>query len=144
MTNQRAFWDASSILSLCVMPQDSAQAAKLYREHPMTVWWATRVEAASAIQRLLRTGDVKPARAAALSQQITLLQERWSEVQPTHRVRELAIDLLGRYPLRAADALQLAAALIWCRENPHARLLFTNDKQMQAAAAQIGFSVRQV
>ena len=42
------------------------------------------------------------------------LRRRWHEVQPGDDVRDEAERLLTRHPLRAGDALQLSAALIWC------------------------------
>ena len=144
MTAPTAFWDSSAIVPLCVTQTGGAAAEKLFKLHPMAVWWITRVEIISAIQRLVRTGELQPARAAAGERQLALLQNAWREVQPGVRVREIAASLLARHPLCAADSLQLAAALIWCRENPHSRLLFTNDKQMQTAAGLLGFDARQI
>ena len=40
------------------------------------------------------------------------LQDVWTEVEPTHAVREQAGRVLRLHPLRAADALQLGAALV--------------------------------
>jgi hypothetical protein len=45
-------------------------------------------------------------------------------------------------PLEAADAAQLAAALVWCRESPRQRALVCFDERLRAAAAAVGFSVR--
>ena len=49
------------------------------------------------------------------------LRGMWIEVQPTETVRDLAESLVQRHPLRAADATQLAAALIWCKRQPRNR-----------------------
>jgi len=46
------------------------------------------------------------------------MRSRWNEVQPTEEVRERAERLLRIHKLRAADALQLAAALVWCDGAP--------------------------
>jgi hypothetical protein len=46
----------------------------------------------------------------------------WLEIEPTDDVRDFALDVLDRFPLKAADALQLAAALAWCRRRPKGRL----------------------
>ena len=40
----------------------------------------------------------------------------WSEVQPVSLVRERAVRVLALHDLRAADALQLAAALVCAEE----------------------------
>lgn len=44
--------------------------------------------------------------------------------------------------MRAADAAQLAAALVWCRERPKQRPLVCFDERLRAAATAVGFSVR--
>jgi len=53
---------------------------------------------------------------------LTELRRRWIEVhQPTEVLRDLAEMLLQRHPLRAADAMQLSAALIWSKQLPRKR-----------------------
>lgn len=54
----------------------------------------------------------------------------------------LAEDLPDEYAVRAADALQLAAALVWCREKPRRRAVVCFDDQLAKAAAAVGFTVR--
>jgi hypothetical protein len=65
-----------------------------------------------------------------------------ASVPPADAVRELALAQLDRFPLKAGDALQLAAALAWCRQRPRGRLLICNDRQLITAAA--GFEVTSV
>ncbi|MGH9426982.1 MAG: type II toxin-antitoxin system VapC family toxin, partial [Terriglobia bacterium] len=62
-------------------------------------------------------------------------------VLPGERVREDAMNLLWSYPLVAADALQLAAALTWCNHNPQRRHFISFDMRLCDAAAKAGFSV---
>ena len=66
----------------------------------------------------------------------------WSEIHPTDLVRELALILLERFRLRAADALQLAAAMVWCRQKPRNRIFVSNDVKLSGAAIDLGFDVR--
>jgi len=49
--------------------------------------------------------------------------------------------LLGLHPLRAADALHLAAALVACDERPHALPFVTLDERLVDAARREGFAV---
>jgi predicted nucleic acid-binding protein len=46
-----------------------------------------------------------------------------------------------RHPLRAADALQLAAALIWCEEQPHGETFVSLDDRLRGAASKEGFTL---
>jgi predicted nucleic acid-binding protein len=49
--------------------------------------------------------------------------------------------LLELYPLRAADALQLAAALDYFEKSPKGNVFITADQRLADAARQSGFSV---
>jgi hypothetical protein len=108
----------------------------------MVVWWDTPLEARSAFARLVReqqlTADERTRAVARLSQ----LRAAWDEILPTERVRSLAEELPDAHELRAADAAQLAAALVWCRERPKKRVLDCFDERLRTVACAVGFSVR--
>jgi hypothetical protein len=42
--------------------------------------------------------------------------------------------------LKAADSLQLAAALVWCKENPKGKDFVSGDEKLIKAAEVIGFA----
>ena len=63
-------------------------------------------------------------------------------IRPSERVRQRALRLLRVHPLRAADALQLAAALVAASEEPADLELVSSDARLSAAARQEGFVVR--
>jgi predicted nucleic acid-binding protein len=69
------------------------------------------------------------------------LRNRWNEVQPTEEVRERAERLLRIHKLRASDALQLAAALVWCENRPRGRALIGDDGNLCEAARAEGFTI---
>lgn len=52
-----------------------------------------------------------------------------------------AVRLVRRHPLHAADALQLAAALMATGENPEQLDLVSSDDRLSAAARREGFRV---
>jgi hypothetical protein len=72
---------------------------------------------------------------------LAYLRRRWSEVQPSDEVRDEAERLLGIHVLRAADALQLSAALVWCGRKAHGRHFVAGDGDLSRAAEAEGFSV---
>jgi len=78
----------------------------------MWVWWGTRVEAASAMSRRGREGVLTAAQLGRCRGRLEQLSQRWIEVEPSDRLRELALASVGRHDLRAADSFQLAAALV--------------------------------
>ena len=107
------FWDASALLPLCFDEGRSADVDQLVREDPrMTVWWATPVECASAIARRRREGALSAADQDSAFEVLDRLSSAWFEIQPGQLVRSYAFRVLRVHQLRAADALQLAAALV--------------------------------
>jgi hypothetical protein len=137
-----AFWDASAIVPLCCLqPQTKVarQARRLYSQ--VVVWWATRVECNSALRRLERFQELTAKEAQAGILELDRLRLRWTEVAPLEEVRILAEKLLGVHPLRAADALQLAAALIWCNRHPRGRVFISGDEKLLEAAERESFNV---
>jgi len=106
------FWDSSALVALLVTEGDSSRRrSQLAADATLAVWWATPVECESALQRRLRDGVLTPTDARLARERLGDLSASWHEVNPTTVVRTLSQRLLRTHPLRAADALQLAAAL---------------------------------
>jgi predicted nucleic acid-binding protein len=101
----------------------------------------TSVEATSALARLHRQDFLTDAQYHGARERLEILQKGWREIQPSTRLRELAELQLDRHELRAADALQLAAALIWCNQRPRNRPFLCRDAKLQLAASNEGFSL---
>jgi predicted nucleic acid-binding protein len=140
-----AFWDTSAIIPLCCFQPQSSAAMKAARQYnPQIVWWITSVEAVSGFQRLSRDSYLTAEGHQQAVQRLAYLRQRWNEVQPTEEVRNTAERLLAIHPLRAADALQLAAALIWCSRHTQGRHFVGSDGNLCAAAEKEGFTVVRV
>jgi predicted nucleic acid-binding protein len=71
---------------------------------------------------------------------LDLLKEEWHELQATERARGIARRLLRVHPLRAADALQLAAALVGSEGDPTSIEMVTLDERLSEAAQKEGFT----
>ena len=114
------FWDSSAIIPLCVKETTSEIVHGIAEnDQDIIVWWATSIECISALARRKREGFF-PVEAEGTAREIlSQLSAEWSEVLPTPLIRQRAERLIGVHPLRAADAFQLAAALIWAEEDPH-------------------------
>lgn len=136
-----AFWDSSALVPLCVRQQASASLRKLVRKYPIVAWWATPVEMRSAFERLLRLGELTAKQHNAAGQALTQLRRGWRELQPSEALRRQAETLLARFPLRAADALQLAAAWTWALGDPAGHVFVSGDAQLLEAARQLGFQI---
>jgi predicted nucleic acid-binding protein len=136
------FWDASCVVPLVIEQQASHQAREvLAADTGQIVWWATPVECSSAIARLEREGYVAADDADVGRTRLASLRDTWDEVEPSEELRERATALLLRHPLRAADALQLAAALVWARNRPQLHIFVSFDDRLASAARREGFAV---
>lgn len=97
------------------------------------------MEIRSALDRLLRTGELTAAEHEGAGRRLSRLRERWREVAPTDDVRAEAERLLQEFALRAADSLQLAAAMIWAVGRPAGRAFICGDAELLEAARKTGF-----
>lgn len=65
----------------------------------------------------------------------------WSEILPGENVRKAALRMLMLHPLRAAEALQLAAALVWTSGAPDGCDFVCLDRRLNEAARKEGFRI---
>jgi len=136
------FWDTSALLPLLVdEPPREHLLGLLEEDGEVLAWWGTSVEIASALARreheqLLTADEVAAAFAVARA-----LAASWHEIVPTDALRRTAERLLRTHPLRAADSLQLAAALIAADHDPTSLEIVCLDERLQAAARREGFTV---
>jgi hypothetical protein len=136
-----AFWDASALIPLCVQEPTTAAVELLAAQHERVVWWGTLVEIRSAVARRHRSGLLDDVNRRIALGRLTSLRQSETEIAPNSEVRELAGHLLDQYILRAADSLQLAAALIWCSRKPAGRTFICSDQKLSDAAEAAGFTV---
>ena len=141
MKRTTAFWDASALLPLCVHEAASRHAQSHLRRFAPVVWWGSLVEVHSAICRLHRETEISDADKQGAVARLRLLGRAWREILPGDEVRDLAMQLLDKHPLRAADGLQLAASLVWCGQRPSRRSFICGDQRLAKAAESAGFSV---
>ena len=125
---------------------DASALVKLYTEEPhssvVQAWTdaaelvatseVAYVEVVGALARLGREG-------AMASADVTSAVDQWSQAWPAlaHLTfdAQLAAELALRHPLRALDALQVAAALALCDGAPEADVAFASFDARQVAAA---------
>lgn len=136
------YWDSSAVLPLCVDEPHSHGVKELLTEDPaMIVWWGTVLECRSALARVSRESRLDQSGVEDAARILSSLAGAWTEVQPVDDVRHTAARLLRVHPLRAADALQLAAALVWSGLRPEGYDLVCLDDRLRAAARKEGFHV---
>lgn len=136
------YWDTSALVPLLVEEPESARIRQLLKEDTAIVaWWATPVEMFSAICRSQREGQINEEEMGVLRTRFSELIASLDLVTPTLALRNRALRLLSVSSLRAADALQLAAALRWCHEETEGMPFVALDGRLRQAAAGEGFAV---
>ena len=136
------FWDTSGIVALVIdEPCRMFARSILEDDDRMAVWWGTSIEYVSAVARRIRDGTLREDQVTGLFHYFEELAGRWREVQPDSNIRDVARSLVLRYPLRAADSLQLAAALAVAENEPGCIGFVCFDARLNAAANEEGFTV---
>jgi predicted nucleic acid-binding protein len=99
----------------------------------------TPVEITSALWRLVREGTLEEPAALAADVRAHELASASYTVADVEEVKSLARRLLRVHVLRAADALQLGAAIVWAGGNPNGKTFHTLDTRLATAAQREGF-----
>ena len=136
------FWDTSALVPLAVRQSRTADAERwAYEDSGIVAWTLTHTEMLSAIHRLVREQALAP-RAAVDAERISIeLMERAQIITDVEAVKLRAARIVRVHPLRAADALQLAAALAWADGRPTGAVFHTFDARLGQAAEREGFRV---
>lgn len=92
------------------------------------------MEVASAVERRVREGLISRPQRRDVLDRFNRLAETFDEVTDMQAVRHKAMALLGRHPLRAADAAQLAAALLIAPNDPSQLTFVCLDVRLSEAA----------
>ncbi len=136
------FWDSSALVPLLVdEPGSAGRLQELKADPAVLIWWGTPVECESALQRRLREGALDAEGARLARENLMRLAAAWREVPASAVVRTLAVRLLRTHPLRAADALQLAAALSLVQGGVADLVFLTADLRLAEAAEIEGLGV---
>lgn len=137
------YWDTSAIVPLLVVESDTPlRSAQLLSVPGIVTWWGTRSEAISALCRRERDGSIDAETFEKGIDRLDQISRQWSEVVASDALRRRSERLLRVHPLRAADAWQLAAALLATNEQTVGSGFFTGDGRLADAAKKEGFSVR--
>jgi predicted nucleic acid-binding protein len=120
----------------------SARADDWLREDPhLVIWTLTPTEVASALRRLARERLIDEATAATAEARADELVPMSHVVVNVEAVKAQARRILRLHALRAADALQLGAAIEWAGGLAAGHVLHTLDARLAEAARREGFRV---
>ena len=136
------FWDASAVAPLCLTESHSTLVRKIATgDDAIVVWWTTPIECYSAFARRRRDDILTRAQEEQMRRLVAHLATDWTEIQPSHQVRDAAARALVLHPLSAANALQLAAGLLWANGRPAHHDFVCLDQRLRDAAQAEGFRV---
>lgn len=136
------FWDSSAIVPLLTTEKETPSCRGLLgQDSEIVVWALTWTEVLSALHRKIREGRLSQNDMATARDRLNGLEERWAEILHIEAVRRKTDRLLAVHPLRAADVLQLAAALIAFEDRPENNGFVTLDHDLADAARREGFRV---
>jgi hypothetical protein len=123
-------------------PRTDEVAALLETDPEIAAWWGSPVECASAAARLRRDAALSVAEENRVLSGVDLLRSSYHEIQAGAELQRIAMRVLRLHALRAADALQLAAAIAWAGSPPFEDAeLVTLDERLAEAAVLEGFRV---
>jgi predicted nucleic acid-binding protein len=136
------FWDSSAIVPLLIKEEMTRTISDIVAEDRyMHVWWATEVECISALARRERESSETSGAIETAIERLGALREDWNEIAAGTRVRSAAKRLLRVHALRAADALQLAAASVIADGDNASVTIISLDDRLRDAARREGFPV---
>lgn len=136
------FWDTSALVPLVVAEAGTARAEGWLREDSeVVVWTLTKIELLSALARRRRLEPAASRRLTTARRELLEAWPHWIEVTAVEAVARRAERIVETHPLRAADALQIAAALVAAEGSPRPLDFVTFDQGQVDAAEREGFRV---
>jgi len=136
------FWDSAAIVPLLVREATSQEMLEIFHGDLETaVWWGTETECLSALARCEREGKLTRADVAKAETTLRHFLQVAHEILPGAEIRRHSRRLLMTHPLRAADSLQLAAALLLAGDHPEDLPFISLDHQLSEVAQREGFQI---
>ena len=134
------FWDSSALNAVLLAEAESGRIKRVLRVDPgIVVWWGSRAECASAIFRKTREGRLVDSDLEPVLDRLHHIMTDALVIRPEDALLDTAIRLMRRNSLSAADAVQLSAAVTWCRERPQGKGFVCLDQRLREAARREGF-----
>ena len=129
------FWDSSALVPLLVSEPRSAELTSLLAsDNEPAMWWGSPVECWSAIYKRHRESPIPEETLRHALKRLDSLAKDLDTIAATEGVRQKARRILTLHPVRAADALQLASALVWCQDQPYQEKIVCLDNRLREAA----------
>jgi hypothetical protein len=136
------FWDSSALIPLLVHEEASDAMRSILSDDPrIAASVITPIEIESALWRRRHHDEMDAEQHMAAEEMFAELTASWSEIADIISAQRIALDLLSRHALRAADAIQLATAIVASDATAASLPFITLDRELGAAARAEGFAV---
>ena len=122
-------------------PTSLALNELLAEDTSVAVWWGTWIECSVTVSRLRREKKLDENGQEETRAALDDLAADWLEIEPANELRLLAMLVSKAHPLKAADCLQLSAALRWCEGGTEGTGFMCLDSRLRQAARGEGFDV---
>ena len=108
----------------------------------MKYWDSSALVCPICPNRLHREGAIDAHELGQSLERLRPFTATWTEIRPLQRVRNGALRLLRVHPMRAAEAMQLPAALSAPGEDPLTLDIVCSNVRLSQAAGREGFAVQ--
>ena len=136
------FWDSSALVHLLVNQAKTEATVKVIEKDPvLAVAWTTEFECFSALCRLEREGKISARSFNEAHLRLKDLALSWNTVVLENEIGFEIKRILRLHPLRCADSIQLASAILVSNRLPHTLEFISFDEDLTEAASKEGFEV---
>jgi uncharacterized protein len=136
------YWDSSALVPLILQQPATPRILDLHAEDSgILTWFLSDIEVHSALSRLAREGGLHAEGFREASMRLEALWQAAITVSLVEAVKPRARRVLRIHPLRAADSLQLGAALAAAYDDPAGWDFVALDDRLREAARAEGFRI---
>lgn len=136
------FWDPSALVPLVVLEKRSCECVDPTSRDPVVAyWWGTPIELMANLSRRYRERTLSGPEWGQAKKMTEVFFRASHEVQPSNLLRETAIGLARLHPLRSADAMQLASAILSSPPNGGRLEFACLDELLRSVASAEGLRV---
>ncbi len=137
------YLETSALVKLYVQEPGTERLLKIAssKANQFALLALSQVEFSSALHRRQRSGDIGKQDVIQLLKSFDLhLRTRFLRQSVNDSVLDAALELTGRYPLRAYDAIQLAGCFVFQKTVSETPIFIWSDKELLNAADDEGLA----
>ena len=137
------YLETSALVKLYVQEPGTERLLKIAssKANQFALLALSQVEFSSALHRRQRSGDIGKQDVIQLLKSFDLhLRTRFLRQSVNDSVLDAALELTGRYPLRAYDAIQLAGCFVFQKTVSETPIFICSDKELLNAADDEGLA----